>query len=321
MDLAKFELDRLALFSHQGFEGRSRWITDRLGRRTYLIERAGETRPTILVHGGLSQASEWSLLAARLRGRIVIPDRPGCGLTYRIDYRQVPDFRQAAADWMLDLVDGLDRDSVDLVGNSLGGFFVLAFALAHPGRAHRIVLVGAPAGTHREVPLFPRLWGRPFIGPLVGKPITDPDVFRRRVLARLLVAHPERVPDDFIGISLAAAAIPGSDRAAHTMLRTVTTLRGMNPRLMLTDDLRRLEVPTLFLWGDADAFAPPMRGQQVAATMPDARFDVLPDTGHLPHVDAPAEVADAIADFLRPAGQEHAPTEPPVAGAVDVRCS
>jgi pimeloyl-ACP methyl ester carboxylesterase len=298
MDLATFERDRLALFARHDFDGVSRWVSDRLGRRTYLIERGDGHRPTILIHGGLSQASEWSLLAGRLPGRVIIPDRPGCGLSYRIDYGRVADFRQAAVDWVLDLVDGIDVDRVDLVGNSLGGFFALAFALAHPERVHRLVAVGAAAGTHPEVPLFARLWGRPVIGPLIGRPISDPETFRRRVLARLLVAHPERVPRDFITIAIAAATIPGSDRAAHTMLRTVTTLRGFNPKLLLGDDLPGLQVPTLFLWGDADAFAPPSRGQEVAARMPDARFVVLPDTGHLPQVDEPAMVAAAIAGFL-----------------------
>lgn len=53
-----------------------------------------------MIHGGLSEASEWSLLAGKLPGRVIIPDRPGCGLSYPIDYRGV-DYRQAAADWLL----------------------------------------------------------------------------------------------------------------------------------------------------------------------------------------------------------------------------
>jgi pimeloyl-ACP methyl ester carboxylesterase len=67
---------------------------------------------------------------------------------------------------------------------------------------------------------------------------------------------------------------------------------------MLRDDMAHLPVPTLFLWGGADAFAPPLRGQDVAARMPNARFEVMPDTGHLPHVDRPDTVAAAINRFL-----------------------
>ncbi len=297
--LGPFERDRLALFARHGFQGESRWVPDRQGRCTYLIGRGEGPCPTVLVHGGLSQASEWSLLAGRLPGHVLIPDRPGYGLSYRIDYRSVADYRQAAADWLLDLADGVGADQVDLVGNSMGGFFAMAFAIAHPERVRRLVLVGAAGGLHKEVPLFARLWGNPVTGPLISRlKITDPETLRKQVFARLLVAHPETVPLDFLEIMIAADAIPGADRTAYTMLRAVTTLRGVRPKLMLRDDIAHLPVPTLFLWGDADAFAPPSHGQDLAARMPDAHIEVLPDTGHLPYVDRPDTVATAIIGFL-----------------------
>ncbi|MGH2805260.1 MAG: alpha/beta fold hydrolase, partial [Thermoleophilaceae bacterium] len=73
-------------------------------------------------------------------------------MSYPIDYREV-DYRGAAAEWLLDLLDAIDADQVDLVGNSMGGFFSMAFAIAHPHRVRRLVLVGAPAGLDRDLPL------------------------------------------------------------------------------------------------------------------------------------------------------------------------
>src|SRR5688572_31126550 len=106
MDLTAFERNRLALFRRYGFEGEGVWFADRHNRDSYLIRRGSGAHPTVLVHGGLSEASEWSLLAGRLQGDVVIPDRPGCDLSHEIDYRNV-DYRKAAADWMLDLVDSV----------------------------------------------------------------------------------------------------------------------------------------------------------------------------------------------------------------------
>jgi 2-hydroxymuconate-semialdehyde hydrolase len=253
----------------------------------------------LLIHGGLSQAGEWSVLAGRLTGHVPIPDRPGCGLSYPIDYRGV-DYREAAAEWLRDLIDGIGADQVDLVGNSTGGFFSMVFAIAYPDRVRRLALVGAPAGIHKEVPLFVRLWGTPITGSLIGKlKITNPETLRKRVFARLLVAHPERVPLDFLETTIAAAAIPGVDRAAYTMLRAQITLRGWRPELMLSDEMARLPVPTLFLWGEADAFAPPSRGHDVAARMADARMEVITDAGHLPWLDRPDTIAAALDGFLR----------------------
>ena len=178
--LDSFERDRLAVFTGHGFYGESRWVTDRQGRRTYLVGRGHGHPPTVLIHGGLSQAGEWSLLAGRLPGHVLIPDRPGCGLSYRIDYRTVADYRKAATDWLLDLANGIGADQLDLVGSSMGGFFSIAFATAHPDRVRRLVLVGYPAGLGREVPLFVRLWGNPITGPVIGKHMpTDPEILNR----------------------------------------------------------------------------------------------------------------------------------------------
>lgn len=291
---ARFERDRLALFARHGFAGESRWVADRQGRRSYMLGRGEGPCPTVLIHGGLSEAGEWALLAGRLPGHVVIPDRPGCGLSYRIDYTGA-DYRKEAAAWLLDLLDGIGADRADLVGNSMGGFFAMAFALARPDRVRRLVLVGAPAGLDRHIQLFLRLWGNQIAGSIIGRlRITDPEALRRRVFAPLLVAHPERVPLEILENAVAAAALPGADRAAYSMLRAVTTLGGWRRRLMMRDDMARLAVPTLFIWGEADAFAPPSSGRDMAARMPDARIEVIPDTGHLPHLERPEAVAQLL---------------------------
>jgi pimeloyl-ACP methyl ester carboxylesterase len=97
-ELSAFEHERLKHFERSGFVGASRWAIDRDGKRTYLIRRGDGPCPTLLVHRGLSHAGDWLPLAGLLPGHVVIPDRPGCGLSYRIDYRSV-DYRSAAADW------------------------------------------------------------------------------------------------------------------------------------------------------------------------------------------------------------------------------
>ncbi len=59
-----------------------------------------------------------------------------------------------------------------------------------------------------------------------------------------------------------------------------------------------LQVPTEFIWGERDAFAPPSSGAELSALMPDARMHVLADAGHLPYLDRPEAVADAINALL-----------------------
>jgi pimeloyl-ACP methyl ester carboxylesterase len=291
----RFAERRLALFEQHGFPATGATVADRHGRPTHVLTRGSGPRPTVLVHGGLSDASEWCLFAGRLGGHVVIPDRPGCGLSYPIDYTGV-DFRAAAAEWMRDLVDGLGADQVDLVGNSMGGYFSIVFALAHPERVHRLVLVGAPAGVARRLPLFIRLWGNPLVGRRVGSMrIPDAETFRRRVAGPLLVARPDELPVEFLEIALEAGALPGADVAAHTMLRQVTTSRGWRRRLRIDRAMAGLEVPTLLLWGDRDAFTRPTPATTAFVDrIPGAHLEVLEDCGHVAQLDRPADLAASV---------------------------
>ena len=58
-ELSAFEHERLRHFERTGFIGASRWAVDRDGRRTYMISRGDGSRPTVLIHGGLSHAGDW----------------------------------------------------------------------------------------------------------------------------------------------------------------------------------------------------------------------------------------------------------------------
>lgn len=294
------------MFARHGFEAHSQRFADREQRETYALVAGSGSCPKVLVHGGLAEAGVWTALAGRLSGRVVVPDRPGCGLTYPIDYLGV-DYRADAARWLLDLVDGLGADQIDLIGNSMGGYFSMAFALAHPGRVRNLILIGAPAGLDRQLPLFIKLLGARGIGPFLSRKLAmdDPELLRKRVFTGL-VAHPERVPTEVLEVALLNAALPSSQRCAHTMLRQVATWSGFRPSLMLRSDMETLDIRTLFLWGDRDSFAPPSSGRQLAARMPRAELRELEDTGHMPQLEVPERVAEHIEQFCADQPIQHA---------------
>jgi pimeloyl-ACP methyl ester carboxylesterase len=293
----RFERDRLALFARFRAEGRGTWIPDRRGRATYAVMLGDGPSPTVLIHGGLSDASEWALMARSLVGPVVIPDRPGYGLTYRIDYRML-DLRRAAAEWLLDLVDGLGVDTIDLLGASMGGFFALAFATSHHQRVRRLVLLGAPVGLFREMPLFLRLWGNPFLGRLISRmTIPDAETLRKRAYSGL-VAHPERIPLEYLEVALAGGALPGTALTTRTMLHAVTSLRGLRRELWMGDDVVHLQIPTLFVWGGRDGQAPSSIGAEWSRRMPHAKLTIVDDVGHMPHLDQPDAVAALVNRFL-----------------------
>lgn len=301
---AAFEHARLELLAAHGWNAASRWVEDTAGRVTYVMEGGDGDVPKILVHGGLSEGSEWWPLAGRLSGRVVIPDRPGCGLSYIPEPRRST-FRLEAVRWLSDLTDSLEAPLVDLVGNSLGGYFSLVFALAHPDRVRNLVLVGAPAGIHRRVPRFVRLWGNPLTGRLITRhPITHPEKMRD-VFQDLLVTDAKRIPPDALEVAVAGALLPGVGLHAFRMLRQVLDIGGVRKSLLIESEVARLDVPTRFVWGEEDAFLSPDEADRIWERMPRAEIRRISDAGHLPQLDQPDEVADAVVSFLKLRDRSH----------------
>ncbi len=63
--------------------------------------------------------------------------------------------------------------------------------------------------------------------------------------------------------------------------------------------LRRIQAPTLLVWGQRDAMIPFANSADYLRALPQARLVEIPDTGHVPQEEAPALLSGAIADFLR----------------------
>jgi pimeloyl-ACP methyl ester carboxylesterase len=261
---------------------------------TQIIE-AGQGTPLLFVHGGFSQATEWLPLWPLLAGRhrLLAIDRPGHGLAGPHDHAD-GDVAALGARFLADCLDELGLDRVAIVGGSMGGRFGIELALRQPTRVERLILVGAPAGSSAAVPgmLLALRW--PMTRPMVRRAFRRADAASvRSFFARVLVRHPERVPEAFL-----VAKAAGQRRNHASMLafaRQVMTWRGIDPSLVLSELWRRLEVPVHFVWGAEDRFDPPSSGRAALAAIPGgAELTEIADAGHLPWLDDPAAVAAAI---------------------------
>jgi pimeloyl-ACP methyl ester carboxylesterase len=296
-----FETRRLAFFAKCGVTMTPRRLRDREGRSLYAMENRTDGAPFIVIHGGGDDASEWASLLPHLASdrRWIVVDRPGHGLSYKLDYTGVA-YRRAAAQYVGDLLDGLALERASFVGNSMGGYFSLCFALEQPQRVTRLILLGAPAGIDRWVPPFLRLLGLRWVNRAIFAMMANPtpETMREKVFRHLLVANPDRVPDEFLQLEIAASQLPGAVRAWRTLLESVVGLRGFRRRCYIRDDVRRLPTPTTFVWGDRDAFAPPASGGELASQMPHARLVTIAGAGHLPWFDEPGPCARAVNEAL-----------------------
>jgi len=266
------------------------------GGSTQVIE-AGAGPALLLIHGGLGEAFQWAPLIPLLsrNHRVLAVDRPGHGLADPFDYHAV-ELLAFGARFLSEILDSLQLSSVPLVGNSMGGLWATGCALAHPERVSHLFLVGSPAGVQREIPMQLRLATLPIFRSLVRSGMSRPTREGVRTFWKLLVAHPERLDNDFLDLS--AASQLRNHPSWLTMLDAAVNVRGMKPHLLLQQRWRDLKVPTTFIWGDKDAFSPLTVGEAIVSTHPNIRMVRIPDAGHAPWFDDASSVAKALENGL-----------------------
>ena len=160
---------------------------------------------------------------------------------------------------------------------------VVAFAIDAPSRVSRLVLVGAPAGCRRQVPIQLIPFGLPLVGAKLGEYVFSnaTPAGSRRFWRQLLVTRPENVDDLLFDID--AANCRRNVETMVSLVKRVADVRrfGLHRELMLAERWRSLTTPTLFLWGEDDAFAPPSDVEAFVAESPSLHLVRLADAGHL----------------------------------------
>ena len=278
---------------------RVRWS----GGTTQIIE-LGEGPPVLLLHGGLGEAIQWGhiLPALARKHRVMAVDRPGHGLADPFDYRGV-DLLEHARRFLGDILDAERLPAASIVGCSMGGLWALEFALAHPERVPRLVLIGAPAGISRTLPLMLRLGTLPGLKTLVQSMMRKPTRDSvRSFWTQLLVVHPERLGDELL--DLLTASQQRNAPSWFTLIERSMNVLGMRKDLLIGERWKSLLVPTTFIWGEKDAWGAPELGEAVASTHSRVRMVRIPDAGHGPWFDAPELVVSAIEQAL--SGEEPA---------------
>jgi pimeloyl-ACP methyl ester carboxylesterase len=268
------------------------------GDVSFFVRTAGDGDPILLLHGFPQTGDCWKTVAERLARthRVIVPDLPGFGRS-----SSPPSYGAAAvAGTFVALLDAIgESQAVTIVGHDWGGSLSFAFALEHPHRVTRLVVTNAPfrkldlkRGFHFlafNVPLLPEVAFR-----LVGDRLVR--LILRAGSARKEVMHDEAVRP-YVAAYRESANVSSAMSYYRTVTRNVIARRFRRPAPGRGAP-RRIEAPTLIVWGMRDRGLPASVLDGIQDDIPHARVVRLDDVGHFVPDEAPEELATAIAEFI-----------------------
>jgi pimeloyl-ACP methyl ester carboxylesterase len=225
---------------------------------------------------------------------VYAPDLPGSPDSTRPTADYSPAFFER---YVASFLDALGVERAAVIGNSLGGLVALRLALSDPARVNALVLVDA-AGLGRAVSPALRLLAVPGYGKLAVAWSKTPPGAIQRALGRavLLFAHPRRVPPRWLKEQYRLGRTPGFLDAQLAAVRAQIGLRGQ--REVLLDRLPHLAIPTLVVWGARDRVFPKSQAQDATARLREGSLELIPDCGHLMHVERADLFVAALERFL-----------------------
>jgi pimeloyl-ACP methyl ester carboxylesterase len=256
---------------------------------------AGSGPALVLLHAAGESAADWQWIIPMLARahRVYAPDLyPGEHRPAAASYSPAF-FSHFVATFLTTL--GVERAAV--IGNSLGGLSALHLALTSPARVTALGLI-ASAGLGSAVHPALIISVAPVYADLAVNWCKWPLGALQRVGARipLLFTHPERIPQAWYKEQYRLAQRPYFLDAVLASLRAQINPGGQ--RVVVLDQLARLEMPTLILWGEDDQIFPVTQAEDAVCRLHNGQLALIPDCGHLPHVEQPTRCADALVGFL-----------------------
>ena len=217
---------------------------------------AEDAPPLVLIHGVNDQAGTWFPVAPALAKtfRVLVPDLPGHG-------ESEPKRGPLPLSLMIERLHEITPNGATLLGNSMGGWLAMSYALAHPERVARLVLE-SPGGLSRPlaVPLFTH--------------------DRGEALTILRAVHgPSYVAQEWVIEALL-------ERAKDAPMLRLTELA----EHLLDARLHELRVPATILWGADDGVVPRDYAEAVHAGIAGSTLHVIEGAAHIPHLQQPERV-------------------------------
>jgi 2-hydroxy-6-oxonona-2,4-dienedioate hydrolase len=229
----------------------------------------------VMLHGSGPGASGWANFNRNIEPlvnagyRVILLDCPGWSKSDPIVCTGSRSDLNARA--LQGLMDAIGVDKVHIIGNSMGGHSAVAFALAHPTRVGKLILMGGGTGGPSQFVPMPTEGIK-----LIGALYRDPTIDNLKKMMNVFVYDASSLTDDLYQARLDNML----NRRDH--LENFVKSTAANPKQFPDYGHRLSEVSasTLVVWGRDDRFVPLDIGLRLIWGMPNAQLHVFNRCGH-----------------------------------------
>jgi pimeloyl-ACP methyl ester carboxylesterase len=244
------------------------------------VKVAGEGSPVVFLHGAMGLV--WDPFLERLAERhtVYAPEHPGTTPDDPDAIRAVDDLWDLVLHYY-DLFAELGLEAPAVVGHSFGGMVAAELAATSPERVARLVLI-SPLGLWRE-----------------DAPVAQFLTMSQDEVARITFLDPEGPvarrlfppPETPEAMQEAIIRSTWAQACAGKFIWPLPD-RGLRKRMY------RIKAPTLVVWGNQDALAPPIYAEEFASRITGARVERVEGAGHVPQLEQLEPVSRVVEAFL-----------------------
>jgi len=259
------------------------------GRTWPYLEGGDRSKPTlVMVHGFGADKDHWTFYAPWLTKdyHLIAPDLPGFGENDRDGELPFDVATQAAR--LKAFLDALGIERPHLGGNSMGGWIALRFAIDYPDRLRTLTLMNNAGIVGANESELQKLAADRDYNPLVLASLEDAD----RLIA-FVVRKPTHVPARLKPVIYADAL-----RHRDLLDKIFWVIADEMEQRPLNDQLGKVTVPTLIIWGRHDKLIDVSCVAVLEAGIAGSTSHIFEDVAHVPMIEAPKATAMVQREFL-----------------------
>ncbi len=241
------------------------------GKFRYIEE--GEGEPLLLLHGLFGALSNFEGLISYFtaHNKVIVPMQP----LFELDLLHTS--VGGLAKFLNKFIEAKDYRNINLLGNSLGGHVALVHVLRHPERIRSLILTGSSGLFENGMgDTYPKRGDYEYIKKKTELTFYDPNTASKELVDEVYEIVNNRIKAIKI-IALAKSAI----------------------RNNLGEELAKIKVPTLLIWGSNDTITPPFVAREFNRLIPNSELHFIDKCGHAPMMEVPDEFNNILHLFLQ----------------------